>query len=304
MIHASNVRNEKKFFSYFFFLLFNFFLFFPFFSTAVSAQCRPVASVKNQPFDPCASNCISRPFPMASVYVRESDVMWSKRTWRVIDLREKLNLPIYYPEEPTVCLMNLFDVFKCALLDGGLLAFSNPIFDDEFTSPMSKMELMNLLVSWDSTHETEDVNNPGEYLKTPLKTEITGSAVRQYWIKEDWYFDKQRSMMEARIVGICPLVEKVSESGDVIGMKPLFWIYFPDARPFLARAAVFNRHNDAERMSYDELFVKRMFSSYVYKESNVYNRSISDYRTGLDVLLESDAIKEEVFNYESDLWHY
>jgi gliding motility associated protien GldN len=169
---------------------------------------------------------------------------------------------------------------------------------------MSKDEIRNLLVTWDSTHQIEDVNKPGIYFKIPLKTEITGSAIRQYWIKEDWYFDKQRSVMESRIVGICPLVEKVSESGDVLGLKPLFWIYFPDVRPFLARAAVFNRHNDAERMSYDELFVKRMFSSYVYKESNVYNRTINEYRKGLDVLLESDAIKEEVFNYESDLWHY
>ena len=67
---------------------------------------------------------------------------------------------------------------------------------------------------------------------------------------------------------------------------------------------VFNRRNDAARMSYDELFTKRMFSSYVYKESNVYNRSISDYKQGLDVLLESEDIKEEIFEYESDLWHY
>ncbi|MCX6295458.1 MAG: gliding motility protein GldN, partial [Bacteroidetes bacterium] len=137
-----------------------------------------------------------------------------------------------------------------------------------------------------------------------LKTEIKAANIRQYWIKEDWFFDKQRSVMEARIIGICPLAEKVSETGDVIGVKPLFWIYFPEARPYLAKAAVFNRHNDAERMSYDELFVKRMFASYVYKESNVYNRTISEYKTGLDALLESESIKEEVFDYESDLWHY
>jgi gliding motility associated protien GldN len=148
------------------------------------------------------------------------------------------------------------------------------------------------------------VNNPGSYITTPIKIEIMASNIQQYWIKEDWFFDKQRSVMEARIIGICPLAEKLSESGEVIGVKPLFWIYFPDARPYLAKAAVFNRHNDAERMSYDELFTKRMFSSYVYKESNVYNRSILDYKTGLDVQLESEEIKENIFNYESDLWHY
>jgi gliding motility associated protien GldN len=254
--------------------------------------------------DPCASERIARPFPMRTVYVREADVMWSKRVWRVIDLREKMNLPMYYPVEPTVCLMSLFDVLKCALLNNNLKAFANPAFDDEFTTPMTTTEVQNLLVVWDSTHLSEDVNNPGTFIRTPVKIEIAASNIRQYWIKEDWFFDKQRSVMEARIIGICPLAEKLSESGDVIGVRPLFWIYFPDARPFLAKAAVFNRHNDAERMSYDELFVKGMFSSYVYKESNVYNRSIIEYKTGLDVLLESEDIKENIFNYESDLWHY
>ena len=276
------------------------------FSFSISlAQCKPISTIKDpQAPDPCASQRSDRPFPMRTVYVREADVMWSKRVWRVIDLREKLNLPIYYPIEPTVCLMSLFDVLKCALLTGDLKAFSNPAFDDEFTSPMTMNEVQNLLVVWDSTHQSEDVNNPNNYITTPLKIEITASNIRQYWIKEDWFFDKQRSVMEARIIGICPLAEKLSESGDVIGVRPLFWIYFPDARPYLAKAPVFNRHNDAERMSYDELFVKRMFSSYVYKESNVYNRSILDYKTGLDVQLESEDIKENIFNYESDLWHY
>jgi gliding motility associated protien GldN len=230
--------------------------------------------------------------------------MWSKRVWRVLDLREKLNLPMYYPEEPTVCIMSLFDVIKCALLNADLTAYANPIFDDEFTVPMTKAEVSKVLVSWDSTNMIEDVNNPGTMINAPLKTEITAKSIRQYWIKEDWFFDKERSVMECRIVGICPLAEKTAENGDVVGVRPLFWIYFPDARPYLAKAPVFNRHNDAEYMSYDELFVKRMFASYVYKESNVYNRAISDYKTGMDALLESEDVKNEIFEYESDLWHY
>ena len=272
-------------------------------STSI-AQCLPTSGINSPAPDPCKSNRIQRPFPMQVPFVRPADVMWSKRTWRVIDLREKLNLPLFYPNEPSVCLMSLFDVLKCAILNNDLTVFGNPIFDDEFTSPMTKIEVQNLLIQWDSTHQSEDVNNPGQYIYTPQKTEITAANICQYWIKEDWFFDKQRSVMEVRIIGICPLIQKISESGDVIGVKPLFWIYFPDARPYLAKAASFNSHNDSERMSYDELFVKRKFSSYVYKESNVYNRSIADYKRGVDALLESDDIKENIFKYESDLWHY
>jgi gliding motility associated protien GldN len=270
-----------------------------------NAQCGPQPLIKNpQSPDPCKMDRISRSFPVAYSNLREADVMWSKRTWRVIDLHEKLNLPMYYPVEPQVCLMSLFDVLKCAILEGDLKAFSNPVFDDEFTDSLTKQEVRNLLVSWDSTAQTEDINNSGNMISAPRKTEIASSSITQYWIKEDWFFDKQRSVMEVRIIGICPLTQKFSESGEAIGTKPLFWIYFPEARKYLVRAAVFNRSNDHERMNYDELFEKRMFSSNVYKESNVYDRSIAEYKNGTDAVLESDEIKENIFKYESNLWHY
>lgn len=265
-------------------------------------RAQPQASVLDNVPSPCNMDRIGRPFPMQTAYVREADMMWSKRIWRVIDLREKMNLPLYYPLEPTVCMQSLFDVLKSAILNNDLKAYANPVFDDEFTHEMTKEEVSKLLVSWDSTHMVENVNNPGELIPAPLKSEIRAGNICQYWIKEDWFFDKERSVMEARIIGICPLVQKLSESGEVIGVKPLFWIHFPDARPFLARSATFNSRNDSERMSYDELFVKRKFSSFVYKESNVYNRSIAEYKQGKDILLESDDIKEDIFKYESDLW--
>lgn len=210
---------------------------------------------------------------------------------------------MYYPVRPQVCLMSLFDVLKCAVLEHDLTAFSNPALDDEFRSPMTRDEVRSMLVSWDSSYQTPSLDNPDVMIPSPLKKEITSEDISQYWIKEDWFFDKQRSVMEVRIVGICPLTVKKTEEGEVVGVKPLFWVYFPEARPYLARAAVFNRWNDEERMSYDELFEKRMFSSYVYKESNVYDRTIAEYKAGMDALLESEYIKEEVFKYESDLWH-
>jgi gliding motility associated protien GldN len=274
-------------------------------SGCVNGQCNLQPIVKNpQSPDPCQIERTKRPFPVSYAPLREADVMWSKRTWCVIDLREKLNLPLYYPQEPKVCLMSLFDVLKCAILEGGLTAFDNAAFDDEFTDPMTKEEVRSMLITWDSTTQIENVNDPGNTILTPTKTEITSSEIQQYWIKEDWFFDKQRSVMEARIIGICPLIQKRSSTGEIIGVKPLFWIYFPEARKYFVRSAVFNRWNDHERMNYDELFEKRMFSGHIYKESNVYDRSIAEYKTGTDGLLESEEIKENIFKYESNLWHY
>jgi gliding motility associated protien GldN len=235
----------------------------------------------------------------------EANVMWSKRVWRVIDLREKMNLPLYYPEQKTQDRKSLFDVIVDeALQTGKIICFDNAATDDEFRYDMTPAELQKKLMKWD-TSMIENVEQPGTFTKTGVPDPITSGEVWKYWVKEDWFFDKERSVMEVRIIGICPLVEKVSESGEHMGADvPLFWIYFPEARPVFARAEVFNRKNDAERRTLDDVFWKRMFSSYVRKESNVYDRGIYDYKTGLDCLLESERVKNDIFTVEHDLWHF
>jgi len=110
--------------------------------------------------------------------------------------------------------------------------------------------------------------------------------------------------MDVRIIGICPLQEKTDASGEVIGYKPLFWLYFPSCRDLFARHEVFNTKNDAQRLSFDDVFHKRMFGSYVRKESNVYDRTIESYAPGLDALLEADRVKEDIFKTEHDMWHF
>jgi gliding motility associated protien GldN len=238
--------------------------------------------------------------------LREADVMWSKRVWRVIDLREKMNHTLYYPDSKIFDRKSLFDVIKdAAIIDGTIICFDQPLTDDEFRYDMTKSEIENLLVSWDSTNQIEDVNNPGVMLAAPLKKDIGTAMVWKYWVKEDWFFDKQRSVLDVRIIGLCPLIEKKTETGESTGGdKALFWIYFPEARPIFANQEVFMRHNDAERRTFEDIFWKRMFSSYVRKESNVYNRGIYDYKTGLDQLLESERVKNDIFIYEHDLFHF
>ncbi|MEX2588914.1 MAG: gliding motility protein GldN, partial [Chitinophagales bacterium] len=88
------------------------------------------------------------------------------------------------------------------------------------------------------------------------------------------------------------------------GDQVLFWCYYPELRPILAQYRVFNRHNDATTVSWEDLFEMRFFSSYIIKESNVQDRRIQDYTAGVDALLEADKIKYEIFNFEHDLWSY
>lgn len=243
--------------------------------------------------------------PIPYTNVREADVMWSKRVWRVVDLREKINHPLYFPTSPINDRKSLFDVIKEGILNKEIDAFDNPAFDDEFKVKMSLPQVTNLFYQYD-TVDVEDPYNPGTYVRQVNMNELTGDQIIEWWIKEDWFFNKQTSTMEVRIIGICPLKAKKDPStGEVLGVMPLFWVYFPQCRDILARNEVFNLQNNSQRMSYDDLFQKRMFSSYVFKESNVYNdRNIIEYSTGVDSILESDRVKNDVADKEHDMWHF
>lgn len=110
--------------------------------------------------------------------------------------------------------------------------------------------------------------------------------------------------MDVRIIGICPVTDNFDEKGNFRGVEPMFWIYFPEARPIFAKTEVFNRFNGAAQLTYDDLFWKRIFSSYIYKVENVYDRKIVDYSQGLDALLEAEQVKKDIFDFEQDLWEY
>jgi len=113
---------------------------------------------------------------------------------------------------------------------------------------------------------------------------------------------------DVRIVGLCPIRTYYREEDtDQLDMQKtqIFWAYFPAIRTLLANHEVFNSFNDAERRTFDDIFMKRVFSSYVFQETNVYdNRRIDQYSLGLDAIVESERIKADIFKLEHDLWEY
>ncbi|MBL0044449.1 MAG: gliding motility protein GldN [Flavobacteriales bacterium] len=240
------------------------------------------------------------PYP----YVREADVMWQKRVWRDIDVTEKVNHPLFYPLEPVDGRSSLFDIIKNALLlDGSITAFYAGVdgWDDEFTQMLSVEQVHDILIRTD-TIQVESLE--GDVENMVQRVEATSDDIRRYRIKEDWIFDKQRSCMDVRIIGLAPLKANRGDDGEIRGYQPLFWLYFPEIRYVLVNHSSFNRWNDGEQRSFDHLFRARMFSSTVVKESNVFDRNISEYKTGVDGVLESERIKTELFEFEHDLWHY
>ena len=232
--------------------------------------------------------------------LRENDVAFAKRVWREIDVREKMNQYLASPKS------RLIDVLLNAIAAGELTAYDpTPTKDDPggdaFTIPLtaggakSKMADSSVVDKFD-----KDGNKIGSSLQAG---EFNPDSVVKFRIKEDWVFDKQRSVFEPRIIGIAPLIKPKAGTLD-LDYQPAFWVYFPEARPIFATKEVASRNSDATGLSFDDVFMKRIFTSYIVKESNDKDERIKDYAQGIDKLYESERIKKSLMDWELNLWSY
>jgi len=296
-------------------------------------------------------------------HVREADVIWSRRVWESIDLREKINHPLYYPLDDISgdgtwtkngSRLSLWTVIRQSIMEDKLTVFSP--FDPEllglvelandgdmlkypikpsdpslgyFSDTIYKRQVSQYLatVGQAGTVKLIDENetlpdgslNPnfGEELIVTLPDGSTSFVydapdtnwyqsedIVQYRLKEDWFFDKQRSVLDVRIIAIAPVVYTKDKNGTISGMEELFWLYFPHCRYVFNNYFTHNDKNNAQWMSFDDLFWKRRFNAVIYKQNNTYDRKIESYRAGVDALYESEAIKNEIRNIEHDVWSF
>jgi gliding motility associated protien GldN len=227
-------------------------------------------------------------------HIREADVFWEKRIWRVIDLREKMNLPFTYPIMPFITiLLNAAKTGEVTVYNG---------IDDNFTTPITPDELAASLSSVDTIPYVDPITYE-ETIKV-VPNDFNPDVVKKFRLKEDWVFDEESSTLVVRILGIAPIMDKIDDEGNFRGEMTMFWAYYPDLRPVLVHFETFNPFNDGVKMTWEDIFEMRMFSSYIYKESNVYDRKIKDYSEGVDRLYEGERIKQQIFEKEHDLWHF
>lgn len=260
--------------------------------------------------------------PIAYPPVRQADVMYYWTIWRIIDLREKVNHPLYFPTETRgtwrslgQTIFDAIDISNPEKTDDVL-----PVYSDEMcTLPYSRDELQSLI---SQVMTIPEINEDGEEIGTKeLIIQFEPKEIINYRVKEVWYFDKQYSVFRVQILEIEPIIEydrPTSSSYDEEGeedpeavaanktQKRLGYIYYNELRPFLAKQEVFNVKNNAARISFDDLITwKRDFSSLIYKESNVYDRDIQDYiANSRDQRIESERITEKLRTFEHDLWEF
>ncbi len=247
--------------------------------------------------------------PVPYEYIREADVMWSKVIYRMVDLRQKQNLTLYYPTKPIGGRMNFVDLVLWGIDNEGVRAFSTNDPLNEFTAQMTIDQVDEAFDAGNDTMQIPDPNT-GELRSVVIESARKTDEVKKLLVKEKWFFDKNHSVMKVRIVGISPIrvYNRLDDQGlptEQILQKPTFWVYFPEIRHILANHEIFNRNNDSQRISFDDYFMQRRFASNIFAMSNVYdNRWNNSYSLGMDALLEAEKQKEWLFNIEHDLWEY
>jgi gliding motility associated protien GldN len=234
--------------------------------------------------------------------LREADILWKKRVWREIDVREKQNLAFRYPGDDQTGGGFFIEIVMDAIKKGKIKAYS--VYDDRFTTALSKEQIIDMLVG---KPDTTPVENPLtgliEYKIT--RRDFNPDVVSKYRVKEDWMFDRNLGRMVVRIIGIAPLVDKYNEDGTYRGTAPLLWLYYPEARPVFAQYEVFNPENDVHRMTWDDYLEGRYWSGRIIQVSNWENLAFRNAGlTPLEALYESQHAAEEVYEKEHDMWVY
>jgi gliding motility associated protien GldN len=258
--------------------------------------------------------------PIAYPPVRQADVAYYWTIWRIIDLREKVNHPLYFPTETRgtwrslgQTIFDAIDISNPEKSEGVL-----PVYSDEMcTFPYSRDELQTLV---SQVMTIPEIDEDGEEIGTKeLILQFEPKEIINYRLKEVWYFDKQYSTFRVQILEIEPIIEydrptsnsyDEEEDQEAVAanktQKRIGYIYYNELRPFLAKQEVFNVKNNASRLSFDDLITwKRDFSRLIYKESNVYDRDIEEYiANSRDQRIESERITDKMRNFEHDLWEF
>jgi gliding motility associated protien GldN len=260
--------------------------------------------------DAVERNLVKERTPLSYEHIREDDAVYRQRLWREIDVHEKMNLPFVYRADGDNGNQRFVIILLNAIKSGEVTAF-NPD-DDRFTTPLTYGSIAKKLVgepivisvpNW----AMDPDGSKGIMKDSTIINEFDPNAIEKFWVKEDVVFDKESSRLHTRILGIAPMVTIKNPDGSFRAVSPLFWVYYPDLRPMLARFEAYNGKNYGARLSWEEMFESRMFASRVIKSTveNPNDQFIEGYiKDPILRLLEGENIKEKIFNYEQDLWSY
>lgn len=265
---------------------------------------------------------------------RPDDIAWARIVYRVIDMRFKQNYQLYAPTSPDdPQYSSLFRTMLTAIQNG------MPVYEKSinigdikpvFHAPMPK-EMIPTILNTDRTGELGDGDiATSEYMLLNYDSiademKFNGYSYKnfvrnqlKYIIQEVVFFDRHHSRLFKKITAIAPLnadnatfYEGMPVMEALYG-QILFWVPFDSFRPYLAKQYMTPKKNDYQRITLDEFFEQRKFSSYIIGANNIYNRMVpemvSSQLEGEElreaIRKEQERIENELLNVEHDIWEY
>lgn len=109
---------------------------------------------------------------------------------------------------------------------------------------------------------------------------------------EDWYFDKERSVLDVRIIGIAPVVFFKDYSRR--GYCELFWLYYPECVPEFEKYK--SSGNTLSQNNLAGLFRLRKFMSTKYREVSAPDIEKAAYHAYVQAIYTSRKIRKEMEN--------
>jgi hypothetical protein len=96
-----------------------------------------------------------------------------------------------------------------------------PFTADEIKSMMKRVDTISV----------ERSTPPYDLVDTIMVTEIRLSDITRLRFLEEWSMNDKTLAFTKKVAGICPMAERLTDSGELRGYKPLFWVFFDDKYP-------------------------------------------------------------------------
>ena len=234
-----------------------------------------------------------------------SSATWVREIYRSLDLTKGVNAALFYPVTSIEDRMNLYTMIFKLMANGELEAYefndSQPVFTEAFrVSPEDMFERLEIPFSKEGDHIAYDAYS------------IPGNEVLGYYVKEAWYFDQSNSVLDVKIVAICPVLYRntldnfdISFSSEVAATRePQFWIPYESIRPYAARMPIMTSDiNNVLTKTVDDYFRLRLYDGEIYKTTNMENKFlIEKYKTPEEVEQARENIENELRLFGDSLW--
>jgi len=267
---------------------------------------------------------------LVTVFHRKDDVVWARLTYRIIDLRYKQNFQLYFPEKhDDPKYKSLFRIILQAVQEGMPIYDVKVLKTDPFTPEFTEKTLLKprdlamqnkmCFVAKGADGGEPELDDEESYIMyfDSIQNKMIFNPARyinfvhnqyKYLIQEVIFFDKHTSRLHRQLIAIAPLQPDFASSTDpmmFLRESIRFWILYKDLRPYLASNYMIPFQNEVKRVTFDDFFQKRLYTSYLVGETNIYNRMILDYaKDEKSAKKEQARIETEMLNFEQDLWDY